>query len=272
MSNKKSIENVTVGADVEVFIGDKAGHIISAEGIIKGSKEEPFRFVEGNNYFGTSLDNVMAEFNIPPATSAEEFSEYINYALSYIQKSISGRGLDVFVLPAARLNETYLQTENAKVFGCDPDFDAWLMGTINPKPTPLEEALNLRSCGGHIHVGYKKPDLLTSMRLVRAMDIFLGMPSVVQEPDNERKSLYGRAGAFRQKNYGVEYRTISNYYANSDALCQWVYNNTMEAVEFARRELPISSEEAEAIKAAINFGNKELAITMCQYFNVKVAA
>jgi hypothetical protein len=110
------------------------------------------------------------------------------------------------------------------------------------------------------------------MSLIKAMDIFIGLPSVIQEPDNDRKLLYGKAGAFRNKDYGAEYRTISNYYINSKELTKWVFDNTMEAIEFVNRESVINEEEGQAIRLAINKADKALAETMCKYFGVKLAA
>ena len=269
MSRKKLlVDNVTIGADIEVFLENNLGEIISAEGIIKGTKDEPFRFMDNNDYFGTSLDNVMAEFCIPPATNHKEFYDYIQHALGYINTSLP-ENVRTIAIPAAKINEKYLQTDNAKLFGCDPDYNAWLMGYMNPIP---EAKGNLRSCGGHIHIGYGTPNDLISMCIIRAMDIYVGLPSILQEPDNERKSLYGKAGAFRMKPYGVEYRTISNYYINSEQLTNWVFNNTLEAIAFVNAQKSVTEEEAHAIRTAINSNEKALAKTMCDYFNVKLAA
>lgn len=269
LGKKLLVDNVTIGADIEVFLENiSSKEIISAEGIIKGTKEHPFKFKDDNDYFGTSLDNVMAEFCIPPARDIDDFHSNIQYALEYI-KSILPREIRPIALPAARLDSKYLLTENAQLFGCEPDFNAWLMGDMNEKPTA---AGNLRSCGGHIHVGYADPQMDISMCIVRAMDIFLGLPSIIQEPDNERKSLYGKAGAFRFKDYGVEYRTISNYYINSEILTNWAFNNTLEAIKFVNNDKNISYEEGHAVSTAINSNDKTLAKTMCEYFNVKLAA
>lgn len=266
------VKNVTIGADIEVFLKDMSSNeVISAEGIIKGTKEEPFKFVEGNDYFGISLDNVLAEFCIPPVKNAQEWFNNISFALNYIKENIPN-GLGIEKIPSARLDFKWLQTENAKLFGCEVDFNAWMFGQMNPKPELKDGNENLRSCGGHIHIGYDKPDFDLSLSLVKAMDIFVGLPSVIQEPDNERKSLYGKAGAFRTKPYGIEYRTVSNYYLASETLTKWVFNNTLEAIEWTNKGLNLSGEEGEAIRAAINFADKELAQTMCKYFGVKLAA
>jgi hypothetical protein len=267
---KLLIENVTIGADVEVFLKDKkTDTIVSAEGIIQGTKHFPFQFVKDNPFYATSLDNVMAEFCIPPAKSGEDFRAGIEVALNYIQDTIPNY-LTLWAFPAAKVDDRWLMTPNAQMFGCEPDYDAWKNGMVNEKPEATDG--NLRSCGGHIHVGYDNPSEETNRSIIKAMDIFLGLASVLQEPDNARKDLYGKAGAHRIKAYGVEYRTISNYYVNSKELTHWAFNNTMEAINFVNAGSQISKTEAESIQLAINRADKKLAETMCKYFGVKLAA
>jgi hypothetical protein len=268
---KVLVSNPTIGADIEVFLRDKdTNEIVSAEGIIRGSKDVPFKFKDGNPFFATSLDNVMAEFCIPPVTNGKDFHNNIQEALGYINSTIPNN-LVCYAYPSAYINEKYLQTENALLFGCEPDANAWKWGEMNPKPNTAD-AITLRSCGGHIHVGYKKPNFNTTIALMRAMDIYIGLPSILQEPDNERKRLYGKAGAFRIKTYGGEYRTISNYYINSPSLTEWAFENTMCAIEFVNKESGLDGKECEAIQAAINLNDSKLASTMCTYFGVKLAA
>ncbi len=36
------------------------------------------------------------------------------------------------------------------------------------------------------------------------------------DKDTERRGMYGKAGAFRPKPYGVEYRTLSNAWLSND--------------------------------------------------------
>ena len=96
---------------------------------------------------------------------------------------------------------------------------------VNPKPTCEDK--NLRSCGGHVHVGTKHDPI----HVVKAMDIYLGVPSLKLDPDKQRRKLYGKAGAFRFKSYGVEYRTLSNFWIWSKELQEWVFKQTNKALE-----------------------------------------
>ena len=93
-------------------------------------------------------------------------------------------------------------TPEAQMFGCEPDFDAW-RECVNEKPCADDK--NLRSAGGHIHVG---SDLAISnpVAVIRAMDLFLGVPSTQLDAGTLRRELYGKAGCFRAKSYGAEYQ------------------------------------------------------------------
>lgn len=264
----KLINNVTIGADIELFLRDKTTNdIISAEGFIQGTKDKPFVYDETNRYFAVSLDNVLAEFCIPPANNPLDFYKYIKKSVEYIQ-SVIPKEFICEALPSAILKDKYLQTEHSQRFGCEPDYNAWLR-ECNPIPEATNK--NLRSAGGHIHVGYDEPNMEINERIIKAMDLFIGVPSVIQEPDNERKILYGKAGAFRFKDYGVEYRTVSNYYLNSEELIKWVFDRTMDAIDFVNKE-GVIEHCAEDIQNAINNNNKELAKGLINYFKIKLAA
>ncbi len=62
------------------------------------------------------------------------------------------------------------------------------------------------------------------------MDFYLGLPSLVYDSATRRREMYGKAGAYRPKSYGVEYRTLSNAWLNSAELIRWVYRATQKGV------------------------------------------
>lgn len=264
------INDVLIGADIEVFLQHRqTGEIVSAEGIIKGTKKEPFNFDKANKYYATSLDNVMAEFCIPPSNKAMEFYLGIQKALRYIENAIP-KELAPVPIPAAYVDEKYLQTENAKLFGCDPDFNAWTENENLPPGT----ATTLRTAGGHIHIGYANSNPFLNLMIIKAMDLFVGVPGILQEPENQRKVMYGKAGAFRHKDYGVEYRTPSNYYLENETLTNWIFNNTLAAIEFVKegRVNQFGFEEKEEIVNTINYNDKETALKLISKYDIKLAA
>jgi hypothetical protein len=50
------------------------------------------------------------------------------------------------------------------------------------------------------------------------------------DKDATRRQLYGKAGAFRPKPYGMEYRVLSNRWLDSEPLMRWVYNTLQTAM------------------------------------------
>lgn len=63
-----NIEKVTIGADPELFIIDASSYeVVSSIGLIPGVKNNAFVPKGYRKGFGVETDNILAEFNIPPA-------------------------------------------------------------------------------------------------------------------------------------------------------------------------------------------------------------
>lgn len=259
------INNPMLGGDHEVFLRDKeTKEVVTAEGIAKGTKDEPFNFDEDDAFACTSLDNVLLEYNIKPAKTKAEYYHGIEKALKYIKSSIP-KNLEIAFLPAARLDEKHLQSEIAQRFGCSSDYNCW---TRQQNEMPIPNG-NLRSGGFHITLGYDEPNEFVNLMWVKAMDLFINVPSVIQEPDNERKKLYGKAGAFRHTPWGVEARSLSNYVLNDKGLIEWVYDNTVEAIDFVNRgDSYLLDEEADVIISAINDKDEDKARYLIDKFKI----
>ncbi len=172
--------------------------------------------------------------------------------------------LKIANMSAASFPKEELEHPGAYNFGCDPDYSAWTL-TRNPKPKAADAAL--RSCGGHVHVGFDKK-AIDEVKLIRAMDLFLGVPSVLMDKGDLRKQLYGKAGAFRSKDYGVEYRTLSNFWVFDDRLTQWVWDNTEKAVQAVEAQFVID-DHRDSILDAIDNNNKEAASYLVSKFSLE---
>src|SRR3990167_10575955 len=79
-------------------------------------------------------DNVAVEFNIPPAKTQREFVTSIQWTLSHITKKLHEHKLKIKIIPSAHFPNPELRKPGSNVFGCDPDFNAWREGTMNPRP------------------------------------------------------------------------------------------------------------------------------------------
>lgn len=240
--------NFKIGCDPEIFLKDQQGNFKSVIGLLGGDKWVPRKLSEVGH--ACLEDNVAVEFNIPPCNSFEDFKREIQHTMHMV-KGILPSSLEYDKSSAISFPDTELNCEAAWVFGCEPDFDAWKMAE-NPKPKSPDK--NLRSAGGHIHVG---SDLAVAdpVAVIRAMDLFLGVPSTQLDAGTLRRELYGKAGAFRPKEYGVEYRTLSNFWIFSDSLIQWAYEGTRKALDFVHSGKEIPMEHGEMIQDCINNNN-----------------
>ena len=218
------IKNVLIGADPELFL-EKDGKIVSAEGHIGGTKDEP-KEIDNKGHF-IQEDNVMIEFNIPPSSDKESFLNSINYVKEYLSVLTKIKGFSLNYSASANLDKNELSTKQAKQFGCEPDFNVY-MKDINQPP---KAGGTLRCCGGHIHVGFDNPTIELQEQLVYALDITIGLDSLLLDSDTKRKTMYGKAGSFRFKKYGIEYRTLSNFWIKNDKSIEWIYDRVLKAVE-----------------------------------------
>jgi hypothetical protein len=242
-----------LGCDPEVFLfNEQDNKFISSVGLVGGSKDSPMPIDgEGN---AVQEDNVTVEFNTPPCYTVEDFKKHINKNKQWITDHASKLGLKLAIKPSAVFDADQLDTEAAQTFGCEPDFNAWNDGKMNPRPRARNR--NLRSCGGHVHIqcDHETTDIL---EVVRAMDLFVGCLMLEFDNDKGRRELYGKAGAFRKKSYGVEYRTASNVWIESDDRIQWVWDQTEKALEFVARGRRFTEEEGKLIQQCINSSDVE---------------
>lgn len=222
MLYESKLENVTVGADPEVFVADLSGNITSAIGKVGGSKERPVPVSHG----GLQEDNVLAEFNINPASTCFDFVENMNAVMTSLKNVLQNNGLQPVIIPSYVFDKGMLESygPNAMEFGCSSEWNAW---TSREMPRPNGSKVNLRTAGGHVHIGYDNPCLGSAESLVKMLDYTLGIPSILLDTDAKRRKLYGKAGTMRPKEYGVEYRALSNFWLNSDELMTWVYDTTL---------------------------------------------
>lgn len=239
------------GADPELMLLSPAGQLVSAIPFIRGTKEKPQKVKGG----AIQRDNVMAEFNVEPAGSSEEFEHNTRTVLQELARAV--RPHQLTVLAYAQFPEAELEHEDARVFGCDPDFCAWpnSEGFLEMNTIPAEKAWEpFRSAGGHFHLGQTKEtaevlqDDFGKIEVVKMLDIFQGIPSVLLDPDPSakmRRGLYGQAGAHRPKPYGVEYRALGNFWLRSPDLVHLMYELAHRAVEL------VLNGESEKITAKV---------------------
>ncbi len=258
------IEGYTIGSDAELFLFDKEkNEVINAKKYIKGTKQEPFNFDKSSPFWCTSLDNISTEFNIPPCTTAKEFSEGLEKCIKYINSNLP-ENICTIHTPAVYVNPKHLRTKEARTLGCESSYSAY---TMRRNPPPDGFVTNLRTCCTHIHMKYERMRFENACEWVKAMDLFLGIPSLLIEPYNERRRLYGTLGEMR---FGetVEYRTMSSYFSETARLREWVFNNTVNAINWINEGKRITDRLAEDFHHAMNENDTDLARVIVEEYKV----
>lgn len=256
---------IKVGADPEVFVRDSQGRPVSAvtpEGVpmVLGTKAKPAKVHKG----AFQVDGTALEFNIDPAATKAEFIANINAVYGQMRARIKrGFGYDVVADPVVVYDKDYFARipDSAKELGCDPDFCAWT-GEANPRPDGLQTTM--RTGSGHIHIGWTEGADPTSaahfadcMAIAKQMDYYLGIYSLLWDSDDDRRILYGKAGAFRPKPYGVEYRTMSNAWLRYPALYGWIFDAVQKGMADAIEGRWAEAECGELAKEAIDTGDRD---------------
>lgn len=230
----------TIGTDIEGFLSEKkTGLFTSAIPVIPGTKESPVKLPSGGLL---SYDNVACEFATPVATNEQEFVDMVKTTLKETVAMIP-RNLRLNLTASALFPEKELEHPVAKIFGCDKDYNVWLK-RANPKPK-CPDLPTLRTAGLHVHVGaecIKKghASLDAQIAFTRMLDINLGISSVLLDNSKmsvQRRLLYGKSGAFRPKPYGIEYRTLSNFWLKSKNLVSLIYKFTRDTMNLFSNEI-----------------------------------
>ena len=254
-----------VGTDTEFFLRDiKTNLPVTAIGKFGGTKQEPIT-VMNTPGFCIQEDNVMPEINIPACETANDFVKCTQQILGWLQNEAKGKGLMVDISPSMSFTPEQLDHPQAKHIGCEPDYCVWTRSENEFDESKRHLLKHLRSAGGHVHISFnntrKKITDQDKELLVMFCDLLMGIPSVILDSDSERKKLYGKAGSFRFKDYGIEYRTLSNFWFRNKKLMDWIFRSSHLAVDYMNDKNSIRKlyDEGAMIQEAINTQNINVA-------------
>lgn len=256
---------ILIGCDPEVFVKQN-GQFKSAYGLISGDKKNPTPVNNG----AVQVDGMALEFNTNPASCEDEFLYNVTTVLDTLKLMVPT--YEVVACPVADFDMEYMKTQpkEALELGCDPDFNGWV-GIANPRP---EGDRPFRTASGHVHIGWTNNedprDVMEKARAVACqMDFFLGLGSLFYDGDTRRREMYGRAGAFRPKPYGAEYRTLSNMWLNSKDLIKWVFRNAQAGMT-RLIDGDCLAEKHGDIQEIINTSNKDAAMKILKAEGIEV--
>jgi hypothetical protein len=203
---------LTLGCDPELVPIRKRKWLPAWE-LTKGTKQRPEFVHHPDNNIGLKVqaDGTTLEFNIHhidinAASHCGLFLQTINLAKEILYQTY---GIDLHVSPVLQQSNytsypDLFRHELCQISGCDPDFDAYGEAPVRQ---PLDLSLSdTRYSGGHIHVGYDTK-MCPPEVFAKFMDLFVGLEH--RDPQGSRRQFYGKAGIYRPKEYGIEYRTPS---------------------------------------------------------------
>ena len=224
-----SKDRVRIGCDPEIFLSDSKGKIIPVTGMVGGNKASTvpllalihsgmtdttathYKKIFKSPEFGVLEDGPCIEFNVPSVCEWDRFGHNVTNVIGLIESWANHKGLklELGTSEAEFSEETFEKNSILKDIGCSPDFDAY--GDCHSrKPITHADLGTRRFSGGHIHLGYNT-EMVPPYIMAKFMDLILGLPLVILgEKQGGRRAVYGQAGLYRPKPYGVEYRTPSN--------------------------------------------------------------
>jgi hypothetical protein len=226
-------EKITFGSDPEFMLRDEKGNLRSAIGVVPGTTDNRHK-IGYNTYF---YDNVLAECTIKPGNNILSVHENFRNAFKNYIKIVDPLKLccESFVI----YPEEELKHKSAREAACKDEKCCYTYAQIAPPKTEIAFG-PYRSAGGHIHIGssgwVKKESKIEGIvyqigryDACKMLDIFVGLPSVIMDRDlnsNLRKEFYGSAGRYRSTYYGIEYRTLGNFWLKSPKLVRYIHRMT----------------------------------------------
>jgi hypothetical protein len=219
----------TFGTDPEFMI-ERWDKLQSAIGLLP--KKDSALARSGSKFY---YDNVLAEIAVKPAKSKEEAVENIGAALKNLARLV--KPSSILLRASAKYPVGQMGDKDAKIAGCNPEWNVYTLKCVLP-PEEVIEKTTFRTAGGHIHIGADGLDEpIMAFDVIRMMDLFVGIPSVFMDRDEtskDRRKVYGHAGSHRSTDYGIEYRTLGNFWYASPAHVEVIYDLTRFVLQFVQ--------------------------------------
>lgn len=224
---------IKLGCDPEGFLFDGNNEAVPALGFVPGNKQEPYKLDGG----AVQVDGMAIEFNIDAVDNEDDFVKNILKVTSQITQMVKDVDKDTTIrwVPVAKFRQAIwnIAPEQAKLLGCDPDYN--VKGQVNANPTTKLEDNPIRTAAGHIHIGWRDElieDPMEDSHFNMCLSIAQGfhesnlstfLPQTLDE--EERLQYYGHNGSFRPKKYGVELRAPSNVWVRTEASQRQIYRD-----------------------------------------------
>ena len=214
----------------------------------------PYTKAEPLKYRGHLLhkDASMFELAVAPATEPSQLDVNMAEALGHAMTMVP-EGTELKAIPAVEYTATALEADPyASELGCGASENIY-----GPAPMPEAYEDNYRYGGTHVNIGFDgDPDPITT---ILKLDYALGLHSVAHfeqgyhEEMKLRRRYYGRAGEYRVKPFGLEYRTLPNCAVMSGL---WLWRRVEQAMTIDTQRVVALADD---IQRAINTSDRSLA-------------
>ena len=274
--------NLNMGCDPEFFF-TRGGKVIGSEKVL------PEDGLKSADYWGGKFirDGVQAELNPTPSTCRAAVGNAIRACFKDLHTKILKDKADISAdfsqCIEVSKEEMDSLSEKSKIFGCAPSTNIYNEGKCKTSVIAVDPKKYFgRSAGGHIHLGtynwYGYNDDKTAKDALKGADIMVPVLDIVvgntcvlidrAESNKERRKVYGKAGEFRLKTYGIEYRTLSNFWLRSHQLTSFVFGLSRLAYHLVTQSAPgndyvkalFDAVKREDIVRAINENDFDLAM------------
>jgi hypothetical protein len=226
-------QDITFGTDPELFLS-RNGRVLASEKVIP---EEGLSIRTGAKPI-VVRDGVQVELNPESSSSIPGVLSNICTSMRNLRAILAKEDnvtVDWSGTVDVDMDELNTLSPATRLLGCNPSDNYYGAKPINVDPFTFRQ----RSAGGHIHLGlnpsshYSNNMHSAARELIPVADILVGNTLVMLDRDPraaERRLNYGRAGEFRRPKYGVEYRTLSNFWLRSPILADLAFGLSNFAV------------------------------------------
>jgi hypothetical protein len=194
---------LTYGADVELFVQTREGVIMPADTVMCTLTDVP-----SPTKYSLQIDGACLEYHLPICKSITEFIDETRNSIHSAHYHVKVHGCTAIAVPSATIREDLLdRSRYGHEFGCKPDYNAYA-----PQHGRRLKACDYgykRTAGGHLHIGVPDDTKLRPYNLVKVLDVLIS----VNYYGDGRHQLFP-FGTFRPTAYGIEYRTLSNCWAD----------------------------------------------------------
>lgn len=255
--------SVTYGADPELFL-ERGGQIIGSEKVIP----KQGLFVPGNYKPVVIRDGVQVELNPKASSSIPALGYEVSNSIGLLGNHLKGSDVSISFRSFVEVSRTELDSLSPKsrLLGCTPSKNIFGKRPIKVNPKTYRK----RSTGGHQHFGLRDfPNLYENRTdLIAPFAIFVAGLSVLIDRDPyaaERRENYGRAGEFRTPKYGIEYRTLSNFWLRNYSLMSFVFGMAGVAISMIQHDLSGAENIEQELIETVDIDNVIRAIETNSY-------